>query len=678
MNSNAKELLSVCPLDCPDTCSLKVSVVNNQVVKVRGSTVNPITRGSICKKVAKYYPDFVHGKDRLTTPLLRVGPKGAGQFEEVSWQQAIDKIHQQFSKIISTKGAKSILPLNYAGPHGKLAGGSMDCRFFSALGATDLNRSPLCGGVRSLAYRSMFGSAPGMPPEQVVYSDLIIIWGSNVTVSNLHLMRLINQARKDGAKLVVIDPRKTQIAQKADVYLQVKPGTDVLLAMKLIACLDKEGAIDKRRLEQGVKGAQVYLDHAKQYIDLDVQKKCNVHSDEFDELLAFCRSAKSIALSTGVGLERTRNGGAAIRAALAIPALIGSLGQKGHGVLGSYGSLFTSNNKYRQLEGVENDADLRVFNIVDVANHLLDRDCEQSIDAVFIYNHNPVATHPDQNKMRKALSQQDLFVVGCDVQMNDSMSYADVILPASTHFEHDDVYASYGHGYLQRAQPVISPVGDSLPNTEIFRRLAKRFGFDHSEFCQTDNELMAQAFEIDKNYGIDNAAQLETDTVLAMQTTDCCWLSDDVLNTRSGLIEFYSDQLQSDYNAPLPEYKEIECSGDYILISPASNDRINATFGASTKTKKELLEINPIDAQIEGVCDGETVFVFNDLGEVELTVSVTADVAAGVLCVVKGAWCASSSTGQTVNALISNLSKTDIADGAAYYDTFVKIKKVIS
>jgi anaerobic selenocysteine-containing dehydrogenase len=677
MNNKARELLSVCPLDCPDTCSLKVSVIDDQIVKVRGSTVNPITGGGICKKVAKYYPDFVHGKDRLKTPLLRVGPKGSGQYQEVSWQRAIDKIYQQFSEIISKKGAKSILPLNYAGPHGKLAGGSMDCRFFAALGATDLNRSPLCGGVRSLAYRSMFGSAPGMPPEQVVYSELIIVWGSNITVSNLHLMRLINQARKKGAKLVVIDPRKTQIAQKADVYLQVKPGTDVLLAMKLMACLDTQGVIDQSRLGQG-KGAQIYLDHAKKYIDLDVQKKCNVNAAGFEELLALCCSANSIALTTGVGLERTRNGGAAIRAALAIPALIGKLGNKGHGVLGSYGSLFTSNNKYRQLENAKDNTQLRVFNIVDVANHLLDRDCEQSIDAVFIYNHNPVATHPDQNKMRRALAQQELFVVGCDVQMNDSMSYADVILPASTHFEHDDVYSAYGHGYLQRAEPVISRVGESLPNTEIFRRLAKRFGFDHSEFCQTDDELMAQAFEIDKSYGVASAAQLKTDTVLAMQTTDYRWLSAERLNTPSGLIEFYSDQLHSDYNAALPEYKEIDCSGGYILISPASNDRINATFGASTKTERELLEINPVDAQAENVGDGETVFVFNDLGEVELTVSVTSDVAAGVLCVTKGAWCASSLTGQTVNALISNLSKTDIADGAAYYDTFVKIKKIVN
>ena len=319
-----------------------------------------------------------------------------------------------------------------------------------------------------------------------------------------------------------------------------------------------------------------------------------------------------------------------------------------------------------------------MFNIVDVANHLLDRQCPQSIDAVFIYNHNPVATHPDQNKMRKALGQQELFVVGCDVQMNDSMSYADVILPASTHFEHDDVYASYGHGYLQRAEPVINPVGESLPNTEIFRMLARRFGFKHSEFCQTDDELIAQVFEIGKDSEFDNAAQLKTDSVLAMQTTDYRWLSADLLDTPSGLIELYSDQLQVDYNAALPEYKEVNCSQGYVLISPASNDRINATFGASTKTKRELLEINPIDAQSEKLIDGEVVFVFNDLGEVELTVRVTDDVASGVLCVVKGAWCASSATGQTVNALISNLSKTDIADGAAYYDTFVKIKKIIS
>jgi anaerobic selenocysteine-containing dehydrogenase len=674
--NETKELASVCPLDCPDTCSLRVSVKNGKVLKVRGSKVNPFTQGSICKKVAKYYPDFVHSEHRLTHPLQRSGPKGSGQYRKISWEKAIELVHNEFTAVIKAHGAQCILPLNYAGPHGKLAGGSMDKRFFSRLGASDLNRSPLCGGVRSLSYSSMFGSAQGMSGQQMEFSDLIVVWGSNITVSNLHLTRCINAAKKKGAKLIVIDPHKTQIAKQADLYLQITPGGDVLLALKLMATLKQKGVLNLAKVRGKVFGLDEYLEHLDQYLDVDLTNNCKIGSEQFALLVELCANSKRLSLSIGVGLERTRNGGAAIVAAQALPVLLGDLGEIGQGIVGSFSTVFKGRSELQNKADRAGADSRRVFNIVDIANHMLDKSLDVPIMAAFIYNHNPIATHPDQNKMRKALSRDDLFIVGCDVQMNDSMLFADVILPAATHFEHQDVFSAYGHGYLQRADAVIPRVGESLQNTEIFRRLAAKFDFKDKCFTESDDELVSQAFDLNiSDDGVESAADILPNQALAMQKTDRIWLSDKELSTPSGLIEMYSEALKRDYQCALPKFQSIEKSAEFILISPASANRINATFGGSTHSASEFLEINPEDAAKHALEDRQSVTIGNKLGEVQLIVKITQDVAQGVLCCDKGAWCNSSETGQTINALISNKSKTDIGDGAAYYDTFVDIRK---
>lgn len=674
----ARQLPSVCPLDCPDTCSLMVSIDDGKITKVRGSKVNPFTQGSVCNKVAKYYPEFVHGKHRLSQPLLRTGPRGAGEYRAISWDEALDRVHEGVSDVIKRHGPQAVLPLNYAGPHGKLAGGSMDQRFFSRLGASDLNRSPLCGGVRSLAYKSMFGSAQGMSPEQVRCSDLILIWGTNITVSNLHLMREINVARKRGATLVVIDPRETQVAKQADLFLQVKPGSDVALALKAIAYLDSISALNNN-FPHPVYGLDEFLVNARSYKEADLASLCGIDNAAFLQFVALCQNAKRLALSTGVGLERSRNGGASITAALSLAVLLGEPGKVGHGVMGSYSKAFKSNDLLHNKADQRDAKQRRIFNIVDTANHLLDKSLEDPIQAVFIYNHNPMATHPEQNKMRAALSQEDLFIVGCDVQMNDSMLYCDIILPAATHFEHADIFASYGHTYLQRAEPVIDQVGESLANTEIFRRLAKKFGFTESAFSDSDEALIDQAFHLTKkDNGVERASQLSVEQVLKMQAEDRCWLSEKQLDTPTQKIELLSPSLGETYRCALPKYQPITQDAEFILISPASARRINASFGGSSESEPEYLEINPQDAARHHILDGDCVMLYNGLGQVQLLAKITTAVVAGVLCCEKGAWCKSSVTGQTVNALISNASKTDIGEGAAYYDTFVNIRKIDS
>ena len=672
---------AVCPLDCPDTCSLSVTVQDDKITKIRGSRANPYTDNAICSKVARFYPDFVHGEQRLKYPLQRVGPRGSGEYQRISWEQALDLVHERFSKAIAEYGPESVLGFNYAGPHGELAGSSLDLRFFNVLGATQLDRGPLCGGVRGGAYTSLFGSAPGMPPEQALDSDLIVVWGNNVTVSNLHFGRIAAQAQKNGCKLVVIDPKRTRIAERADHYLQIKPGTDVVLAMALAAELERRDSLDQAFMAEWVQGSEPYLEQARQYSRQDVEQICGLSLELFDVLADLYSSSKRVSVSLGNGIERGRSGGSALRAAMALQALTGNLGKVGTGVMAKPGLAFPKTSDRLSRPDLA-PANTRVLNIVDISKALLDDMLAPPIKAMMIYNHNPIATHPDQNRMQQALSQESLFIVGCEVVMTDSIRYADVILPAASVFEIEDIYGSYGHSYLQRAEAIIPLVGEALPNTEIFRRLAARFGMDDDLFQQSDKQLMDQAF-------IDNDARLQgykpselpLDNALLMNTEqgEPTIMCDTVKPaTASGKIELFSEELERDYGFGVPRYYPLEAEADYpfMIISPSSDDRTNATFGGCAKSLGiQTVDIHPDDAAAQGISEGDDVRVWNARGEVLFKAKVTDAVKAGVLYTPKGAWQATSASGQTVNALMSADARTDIMSGACYNDTLVAIEK---
>lgn len=662
-------LPSVCPLDCPDTCSLSVEVEDGVITRVRGSDANPYTAGVICNKVARSYVDFVHGERRLRYPLRRVGD----EFQRISWDRALDLVHAGFSKAIEAHGPEAVLPLNYAGPHGELAAGSMDRRFFNRLGASDLDRGPLCGGVRGAAYSSLYGSAPGMPPQQVLHSDLIVIWGNNVTVSNLHFTRVLKEARRNGAKVVVIDPKRIKQAQQCDLFLQIKPGTDVVLGLALAAALEARGALDQAFIDQWVFGADVYLDHARQYNVHDVVTLCGVSAANFETLVDWLSTAQSMATSVGVGIERSASGGAALRAAMALNALTGQHGRPGAGIVAKSGGHVSKTSD--RLQGTHlRSTPARVFNILDVSNVLLDQQQETPIKAVMIYNHNPVATHPDQRQMIKALSQEDVFVVGCDVAMTDSMALCDVILPAVSHFEHDEIFGAYGQNFVQRAAPVISPVGEGLPNTEIFRRLAARFGFEGPEFLASDVQLMDDAMAdlgmAPSEVPLDQA--LEFGGVAGEENILCDTLTP---QTPTGRIELFSAKLETDFAAGLPKYNAAKGDLPLVLVTPSSDKRINATFGGSpASTGVEMLEMHPQDAAVRGLIDGTEVMIWNDQAEVSVTLQISEAMQPGVVYVPKGAWRDTSATGLTVNALISSKSRCDLINGAAYNDTFVDVR----
>ncbi|OED35624.1 molybdopterin-binding oxidoreductase [Chromatiales bacterium (ex Bugula neritina AB1)] len=673
---------SVCPLDCPDCCSLNVSVVADKVVAVHGSAANSYTDGVICNKVTRYYPEFVHGEGRLTKPLQRTGKRGDGQYREITWDKAFDLVYEGFSKAINEYGSQSVMPFNYAGPHGELAGGSMDCRFFHKLGATRLERGPLCGAVRGRAYTSLYGAAAGMPPEQAVYADLIVVWGNNVTVSNLHLIRVIKTARESGARLIVIDPKRTKVAEQSDLFLAIHPGTDVVFAMAVAAELERRGHIDTEFVEQWTTGYEQYMQQAKKYTPDDVAQYCRISREQFDEFIDYYISAKTVAVSVGNGIERGKSGGSGLRAAMALQALTGNHGRVGAGVLAKAGLINPKTTDKLQRPDLMHE-ETRIFNIVDVSEKLLSREMKIPVKAIMIYNHNPVCTHPDQQQMIDALSREDLFIVGCDIVMTDSMQYADVILPAASHFEYADIYGSYGQNYLQRAEPAIPCVGESLPNTEIFRRLAKRFGFDDPVFCESDEELMDAAIDgTDKRLNglkpseIPLTEAIELKPIGGGETILC----DTVLpQTPSGKIELYCEALEQQYGFGVPRFEPAVQDRQFVLISPSSSKRTNATFGGcADSVGVEVLEMNPADASTLQLDNGAQVLVRNDLGEVNLKLVVTDAVRPGVLYSPKGTWLKTSATGRTVNALIDASIRTDIESGACYNETFVSVESAAS
>jgi len=664
----------ICPLDCADTCSLSIEVKDGEIHAVRGSRANPFTRGKICTKVATGLPRQVHGSDRLTRPLKRSGPKGGGAYTPISWEEALDTIYERYQAIIERHGPQTIVPLSYGGPMGLLAGNSMDKRFFNRLGASQVDASTLCAGVSGAAWDSVFGDVGGIAYEELCHSKLIVVWGNNITVCNLHLTKLIREARKSGARLVVIDPKRIRIVEEADLHLPIVPGTDVVLAYAVAAELQRQGGLDDAFIARHVLGAEAFLGEAANYPLDRAAAICGLEVEDIRRFASWWRDISPAAISIGVAPERNRNGGAGIRAALSLPALTGNIGPVGAGVCDVSGFFPVQWDKLRRPELIPEGT--RQFSVLDIARHVIDPGEDPPVKALFIYNHNPVAVHPRQREMRQALLSEELFVVGSDISMTDSMACADIILPAATHLEYGDLYKSYGHHYLQRSEAVIDPVGEALPNTELFRRLAQRFGFEEDCFRASDLELVDEAIAPHcAEMGGRKPTELGVHEALDMSRGNTNSLLRGAMPaTPSGKVELFSESLERECGEGLPKFRELQGRRDFLLVSPSSEKRTNSTFGGIEGHDDDLaVELNPSDAAPLALRDGQLVRLYNDQGEVVLPVLITDRVRPGVLYVPKGAWLRGSLTGQTVNALVPG-HKADIAGGACYNDCSVDVE----
>ncbi len=674
----AVERAGVCTFDCPDTCSLSVTVEAGRITKVRGSDAAPFTAGVICNKVAQEMGAFVHGPQRLLHPLRRTGAKGSGQFEPISWDAALDEIHARVGAVIERWGPEAVMPLNYAGPHGFLAGDSMSSRFFHKLGATQLYRRSLCGGVRSEAWAGTYGAVPGCPPEFAEHAKLNVVWGNNATVTNVHFVRGARHAKRKGGRLVVVDPLRTKIAEQADLHLALLPGTDVLLAWSVAAELERSGALDTAFIAAHVLGAEDFMAQAREWPVARAASACGLQESQIVTFAQWLAAADPLVFAPGNGLERGRNGGSGIRALIALPALLGKLG-KGSGIILGASNAFPKTPARLQRPDLAPEG-TRTLNLLDVGRHLVADDIDPPLRAVFIYNHNPIVVHPDQNRMRRGLARDDVFAVGIDLTMTESMAHCDVVLPAATHFEYADLYPSYGHHWLQRAEAVIAPLGELLPNTEIFRRLAARFGFDEACFKASDEELMDDAVDgAHPRLGGVLPSRIPTESALQMKGPDGrpLVLFENVFPaTPSGRIELRSEALAKRWGAAAlnPTWRERPATYPLMLISPASDKRISSTLGDLAGSRKApLLLMNPRDAEQRGLARGIEVRVWNELGDVILPLEVTDDVPPGVVASEKGTWLSDSRTGQTISALVSADMRADLAEGACFNDTRVDV-----
>ena len=654
---------TVCPLDCADTCSLKVDIDGDQVTRVRGSKRNEFTDGKICTKVATGMVEWVHGDKRVLTPLRRIGGKGEGRFEAISWDQAYAEIKQRFDAIIRDHGSQAIVPLSYGGPMGMLSGGSMDERFFNRLGASQLDSAPLCAGVSTAAWESVLGDVGGIAHPEMEHSKLIVVWANNITVGHLHMIKRYRKAQANGARLVVIDPKRIRIADEADLFLQINPGTDVVLAYAVAALIEEMGGLNREFIDSNVSGADAYLKKARSWTLAQAAEICGLGEDEIRQFASYWCEIKPASLSMGVALERSRNGGSAIRAAMALPLLSGNFGPQGAGICDSSSYFDIDRAALKRPDWIKPGT--RTLNILDLGQHIVNNELDIPIKALFFYNHNPVAVHPRQKLIQQALCQEDLFVVGYDLSMTDSMNCADIVLPACSPLEYGDLYKSYGHSTLQRSAAVIAPVGESRPNTQVFRELAQVFGFNDPEFQQTDEQMLSSA--------VDHLIEVGAQEDRALDGRGEVVFRDLPPATESGKALLFNPEEEIRAGLGLPGYQPLPEKRRFTLVSPGSDKRTNSTFGGTAANSEPYAaEIHADDARECGLTDGQRIKLVNQQAEVVLNLHLSDRVKPGLVYVPKGAWNADSESGITINALIPG-HKADMADGACYNDAQVDI-----
>ena len=495
---------ATCPHDCPDACGVLITVEDGRATRIQGDPAHPVTRGFLCAKVARYL-DRVYSPDRLLYPLRRVAPKGEGagtlaDFERITWDEALDQIAATFKKIVQNEGPEAILPYSYGGTLGALNGSAMDHRFFHRLGASQLDRT-ICSTPGEMGVRSVYGAKLGTEPEQFRHSKYIIAWGANIHGNNVHLWPFIEEARRNGAKLVVIDPYQTRTARCADWHLAINPGTDVALALGLMHVIINESLYDAHYVSRHTVGFEQLRIRVQQYPPEKVAQWTGIPADDIRRLAREYAETRPAAIRLNYGIQRCENGGSATRAVCMLPCLTGSWKEVGGGLQMSLSDAFMLNKDALKRPGLmpkipcgdgSSTRPPRTINMVELGQALTEVN-DPPVKALFVFNSNPAAVVPDRNRTLQGLRRRDLFTVVHDQFLTDTCDYADLVLPATTFFEHKDLVASYGHYYLQVSQPAIAPLGECRSNVEMFRALALRMGFEDACFQESDDEMIDAA-----------------------------------------------------------------------------------------------------------------------------------------------------------------------------------------
>ncbi|WP_084019418.1 molybdopterin-dependent oxidoreductase [Desulfuribacillus alkaliarsenatis] len=674
---------SVCSLDCPDTCGLEITLDENNIIrKVEGDKSNPITRGFICNKV-RNLANRIHHPERIYTPLKRVGKKGEGKFLKITWEQAIEEIYNNFNECIRKYGGESILPYSYAGTMGIINNSSMDRRFFHKLGASKLERT-ICSSAGSAGYAYTMGENKGINPEASSLAEYIIIWGTNLVNTNIHQMEIINRARKNGAKVVVIDVHRNKTAELADWFIQLKPATDGALALGIMNVLINNNLVDKNFINKYTYGYTELKQMINLYTPEKVAKITGVAVTDIVQLATEYGSNKKSFIRIGNGFQHHFNGGMATRNITCLPALTGAWQYKGCGALKSNSEYFKINKKKLELLELETSNN-RTINMNQLGDALTTLS-NPSIHALFIYSSNPVIVAPNQSQIIKGLEREDLFTVVHEIFMTDTAKYADIILPAPTSLEYIDVYRSYWHLYLQLSDPVMPLKGECLQNTELFRRLAKRFGFNDDCFNNSDDELISQALEgmIAGKTGEQVYSYLKQYKIIKI-AEESDYINNKLLNlkTSSGKIELYSNQLRMCGLDPLPNYiditnytKEDIVKYPLVLVNAPNERFLNSSLANVNFSFEDepILEIHCDDANARNIEDLDIVTVYNSLGECKLRVRISDKVQKGNVVSLGLWWNSAYKSGTNLNQLVCQ-ELSDIGNGPVFFSTFVQVQK---
>ncbi len=680
------QIRGACPHDCPDTCSLLTTVENGIAIKVQGNPDHPQTGGVLCNKVARYTERTYH-PERLLSPLKRVGPKGSGQFEPVSWETALSDIAARL-KTIATRDPEAIVPYSYAGTMGQVQGESMAGRFFNKLGASFLDRT-ICSTAGGEGFTQTLGGKVGMRVEFFAEAKLIIIWGSNSIGSNLHFWRYAQQAKRDGARLVCIDPRKSETAEKCHEHIALLPGTDAALALALMHELIRNDWLDHDYIAGHCVGWESSGDsiglreRALQWSPERAAAICGIPVEQIKNLAreyGHCFTNKQpAAIRLNYGMQRVRGGGNAARAIACLPALIGAWRHRAGGVLLSSSGQFPVDKAALQQPQLLAGHQPRTINMITIGNDLLAETSPAfgpKIEALIVYNSNPVAVAPESGQVVRGFAREDLFTVVLEHFQTDTADYADYLLPATTQLEHWDTHSAYGHTDVLLNRPAIAPLGQAKPNTQIFRELAAHMGFTEPCFNDSDETLCRATFgdKIDFNELLDKG-------FATLKLPDAPF-AEGQFPTPSGKCEFFSARLQAQGLDGLPDhvpnFEAAGTSADFPLamISPPARNFLNSTF-VNVKSLRDIeaepvLEMHALDAKARGIKSGDVVKVFNPRGEYVVKAQVSERARPGVVNGMGIWWRKLGLAGTNVNQLTSQ-HLTDLGRGPVFYDCLVEV-----
>jgi molybdopterin guanine dinucleotide-containing S/N-oxide reductase-like protein len=677
-----------------------ITVDNGRATRIQGDPTHPVTRGFLCAKVAKYL-DRVYSPDRVLHPMRRIAPKGpaggaaraTSAFQRITWDEALDEITSRFRQITAEFGSEAILPYSYGGTLGVLNGASMDRRFFHRLGASQLDRT-ICAAAGEAGLKSVLGIKLATEPEQFVHSRYIVAWASNILGNNVHLWPFIVEARRHGAKLVVIDPYRTRTAACADWYLPINPGTDAALALGMMHVMINENLHDSDYVERYTVGFEQLREKVQEYPPERVSTWTGIAAADITKLAREYASVRPSVIRVNDGVQRSEGGGMAMRAITMLPCITGSWKEVGGGLQYATSGAFAVALDKEILKG----SDLmitalgrpaRTVNMVELGK-ALNLLADPPVKALFVYNSNPAAVCPDLNEVNRGLRRSDLFTVVHEQFFTDTTDYADIVLPATTFFEHKDLQGAYGHYFLQMSDQAIEPLGECRSNVDLFRALAERMGFDEKCFQETVDEMIDVALNTRNPWlkGIDRE-RLEKEGHIRLnfhtgQTAPFLPFAQGNFGTLTGKAELYSEELKAQGLDPVVQFTPPEESrhGEQAktfpleLLARKADNFLNSTFSnlPSIQEMEEsgLLELNGTDARRRGIAEGDTVRVFNLRGDLHLTARINGAVQSGVVCA-KLAWAKLSPGGQNINVLTSQ-KLTDLGNSATFYSVLVEVE----